>query len=120
MTAVDYADYQRAVRLMEDSEARRRGLTVLEVRPKVAREVGVAPGTLEDIRKGRLKSLQGRVERAIDAALVRFLKRQQDDINHELGLASARLGRGNRSVVARAEAARDALDEIIAQAEAKS
>lgn len=116
MSAVDYADYQETVRWMEDTEARRRRLTVLEVRPSVAREIGVTPGTLEDIRKGRLKSLRGRVERAIDAALVRFLMRQQDHIEHELALANARLGRGDRSVVARAQAASEAAAALIAEA----
>lgn len=115
-SAADYAEYQRVVRWMEDEEARKRNLPVTSVRRALAREIGVSVGTLEYIRYGRLKGLQGRVERAIDAALVRFLKRQQDGLEHELAVANARLGRGNRSVVAKAEAARDALAALIDEA----
>ncbi len=116
MSAVDYSDYQRTVRWMEDTEAQRRGLSIRHVRPIVAREIGVAPGTLEDIRKGRLKSLRGHVERAIDAALVKFLEAQKKAIEHELGVAHARAGRGRGGVVEKAAAARDALDALIDEA----
>lgn len=118
MSAVDYSDYQRTVRWMEDAEAQSRGVTVRMVRPIVAREIGVPPGTLEDIRKGRLKSLRGHVERAIDAALVKFLEAQKKAIEHELGVAVARVGSGRGGVVQKAEAARDALDTLIVEARA--
>ena len=116
MSAVDYHEYQRVVTWMEDQEALRLGRSVKSVRPALARDMGIAPGTLEDIRKGRLKGLRGRVERAIDSALVRFLERQQRGIDHEIGMANARLERGDPRVVAKATAARDALDVLIGEA----
>lgn len=116
MSSLDYGQYQRVVRWMEDEEARKRDLPVTAVRRILAREMGIPVGTLEYIRRGRLKGLQSRVERAIDEALIRFLKRQHDGISHELELAKARVGRGDRSVVARAMAARDALATLIEEA----
>lgn len=116
MPALDYAEYQRVVGWMEAAEARCRAISLQQARPIVAREIGIPPGTLENIAKGRLKGLQGRVERAIDAALVRFLERQRRGIEHELEMAAARLGRGDCGPVAKAEAARDALVSLIGEA----
>lgn len=116
MSAVDYDQYQRAIDFMEREVSHRRAIPLKQARPIIAREIGVAPGTIENIIRGRLKGLKGEVERAIDAALVRLLERQRRGIAHELELAAARLERGDSGVVARAEAARDALVSLIAEA----
>ena len=116
MSAVDYADYQQGVRWIEDIEAARLGVPVKVVRAIVARQIGVAPGTLEDIRKGRLKGLRGAVERAIDEALIRLLTRQKESIEHDLAMAAARSGGGRGRVVAKAVATRDALASLIDEA----
>ena len=116
MSAVEYHEYQRVIGWMEQQIALREAISRDAARPIVARAIGIAPGTIENIIKGRLKGLKGSVERAIDAALVRFLDRQRRCIEHELELAAARLGRGDRGVVGKAEAARDALVSLIEEA----
>lgn len=100
------ATYQQAVTWLEDDAARRFGLPVKVVRPLVAREVGVAPGTLENVRKGRTKGLRGWIERKIDDALVRALKREAARIDHELVVAQARRDAADRRPLAALVAAR--------------
>lgn len=42
---------------LEDRESRRHGLELSEARKRVAARAGAAPGTLENLRKGRLKDV---------------------------------------------------------------
>lgn len=53
------------------------------------------------------------MERAIDAALVRFLKSQRDGLSHRLELAEARLAPGAEGPLAKAAASRDEIDALI-------
>ena len=112
----DAAAYQRAVTWIEDDAARRYGLPVKLARPIVAREIGVAPGTLENVRKGRTKGLRGWIERKIDAALTRALERQIAGLNHELEMAKARGVAADCRAIAPIVAARDGLEALLAEA----
>jgi hypothetical protein len=98
---------------LEDQTARQEGLTVAAARPIVAREVGVAPGTLENLRKGRLKGLAKHVYDALQAATVRRLQNQLKRLLHEQHLLTQQ-GEDHRSndaqaVLADIEAVRRAL-----------
>lgn len=111
----DAATYQRAVAWIEDDAARRHGMPVKAVRAMVARDMGLAPGTLENVRKGRTKGLRGWIERKIDEALVRALERRIAALSHELALAKARGVAGDRRAVGPLVAAREELAQLLAE-----
>lgn len=120
MSAVEYAEHQRAVRWMEDREAARLSVPVKIARTFLARELGLSPGTLEDIRKGRLKGLRSRVERAIDAGFAKLLQSEIGRLNHELAVANSRGVATDRGPLAKAVATRAALDDLINEMPAPS
>ena len=51
----DVATVNRLARVIEDQEARRLGIPVVSARSRVANRIGVAPGTLENLRRLRTK-----------------------------------------------------------------
>lgn len=53
-------------------------------RRSIAREVRVAPGTLENITRQRTKGVRGWIADTIRGALVRELQREIERLNHEL------------------------------------
>lgn len=110
------ASYQDVVTWLEDDAAKRMGRPVREVRPILARQMGLAPGTLENVRKGRTKALRGWIERALDAALIKALKHQQARIENELAMAEARCVAADRGRLASLVATRTSLSELLAEA----
>jgi hypothetical protein len=74
------ADLER----LESLRAERGHTTRGFVRAAIARETKVAAGTMENIRRGRLKGVRGWVAMAIRAALVREVQRQLGALEHEL------------------------------------
>ncbi len=78
---------RRWAETLEDREAKRSSLNVEEARPIVARRVGVMPGTLENLRKGRLKSIATHVYESIRASVIRELLAEKARIDHELQIA---------------------------------
>ncbi len=113
-----YEEHRGRVRWMEDIEALRQRKSVARVRATVARLIGLSPDQLAAIRKGRLKALYGETERKIDAAFVRFARRQIRDINYELLVATAAGRPVDPRLVAEAQAQIDALEQLIDQAAA--
>lgn len=84
MSSVAFIDRARGwAAALEDQTARHEGLTVAEARPIVAREIGVAPGTLENLRKRRLKGLGVHIYDALQQAMVRRLNKQLRALEHE-------------------------------------
>lgn len=67
---------RRFVRRLEDKEAERRGASIARVRGDVATAVGLAPGTLENLRKSRTKGVRARVYMALRVAMVALLKQE--------------------------------------------
>ena len=70
---------------LEEGEAKRNGLTRLQARPTVARKLGVAPGTLENLSRGRLKDplrINGLLAR-LRGAVVRELGAEIQRLEHE-------------------------------------
>ena len=119
--AEDRPDGGRATRTMgtDRLDLVLRGRRILTTAGVVAREVGVAPGTLENLRKGRSKGLRGWIERKIDAALGRALEREAARINHELAMAKARGLAADRRALASMVAARADLNALLAEAPPK-
>lgn len=72
-----------------ESDAMRAGCKLPDARAAIARRIGVAPGTLENIRRGRAKRLAHSVFAAITEAFERMLEKQIEAAEHELAKARA-------------------------------
>lgn len=71
---------------LERREASRSGANLPDVRRSIARKIGASPGTVENIRRGRLKRLvEGTTDR-IKAALIRSIEAELVQLTHELDL----------------------------------
>ena len=77
-------DARRWAKFLEDREAKRSGQNVDEARPAVARRVGAAPGTLQNLRKNRLKSIAAHVYGGLRAWVIRELEAEKAALEHEL------------------------------------
>lgn len=92
MTSTAAADLSRAqswAEALEDHTAKRDGLRIVEARPIVAREIGVAPGTLENLRSGRLKGVGTHIYRALQRATMKRLEAELRRIQHEIDTLKA-------------------------------
>lgn len=74
---------------LEDREAARRGAPVADVRDAVARKIGISPGTLENLRNGRLKSVAAHIFASIRECVVHELTSEVLALEHELQMARA-------------------------------
>jgi enoyl reductase-like protein len=86
MSAVEATDIDTALswtKRLEGIERIRSGLPAEEVRPIVARRVGVAPGTLENIHRKRIKEPRKSLMDKLRAALVRELEAEAMRYEHE-------------------------------------
>ena len=72
---------------IEDRERYRTGLSLPDARKAVARRIGVAPGTLENLRKGRVKRVALHVYQRLRAAVIRELQSEISRCTHELEMA---------------------------------
>jgi hypothetical protein len=87
MSSATYVERARLwTRVLEDREAARIGEPVKEARPRVARRVGVASGTLENLRNGRLKAVAVHVYERLRLAVERELTAEMQALEHELQL----------------------------------
>ena len=100
-------------RRLEDRERVRSRVTLPVARSIVARRVGVAPGTLERLRAGRIKGVREWISAALRAALIAELEADIARAEHELAILRASSRRVDQSQVAEVEASilalRDAL-----------
>lgn len=85
MTAAVYTDRARAwTRLLERAVAEKHGVAERDARTFVARKTGIAPGTLENIRNGRIKAIAVHVFDALRGAVEGELTREIARLEHEL------------------------------------
>lgn len=73
-------------RTLEDREAARTGQPINDARQSVARKVGVAAGTLETLRCGRLKAVAVHVYERLRSAVAADLAAEIKRLEHELEL----------------------------------
>lgn len=92
-TVTDIATAARDVRqaaewstLLENREAARSGIRVVDARRTVARRVGAMPGTLENLRGGRLKSVATHLFSRLRGAVIQELELEAQRIEHEISL----------------------------------
>lgn len=74
-------------RELEAREASRAGVPIRVARRTVARRVGLAPGTLENIKLGRTKGVRAFVFEKIRAAFLREAENEVRRLEHELAMA---------------------------------
>jgi hypothetical protein len=110
-TDEDYAAY--LIGRLEKGAAERSGRSRQEVRPELARNIGIAPGTIENLLRKRIKAITTNVYDAIVAAADRELRREIGRLEHERTILAAKGGRAARvdlgKVDAHLAAAREAL-----------
>ena len=92
-------------RRLEDAEARRLGLPIAEARAVAARAAGVSPGTLENLRRGRIKSPSAWLVEKLHAAVCRQIEKQITGLQHELEVARRISARPDSDDIRAAEAA---------------
>lgn len=68
---------------LERRECERSGRNLPDARRELARKLSMAPGTLENIRRGRMKGLRVWVFEALRNAYLRELDRQEAALRHE-------------------------------------
>lgn len=90
MTCTDFDALAREwARDIEDREARRSGSPLHLARVAVARRLGVSPGTLENLRSGRLKQVAAHVFARLRAGLMSEITAEIHALEHKMQIALA-------------------------------
>lgn len=90
MSAAAFVDRAQAYeRLLVDKEAARSGQSSNAARRRVASKVGIAPGTLENLRRGRLKDVTAYIYAKLHASVIAELEAELRHVEHELAIARA-------------------------------
>lgn len=79
------AEAQSLAIILVDQEARRVGCRIL-ARERVARLVGVSPGTIENLQRARLKRISGWLRDALRARVIREIEAEIVRLQHELSV----------------------------------
>jgi hypothetical protein len=109
----DVATVNRLARVIEDQEARRLGVPVTLARARVADRLGVAPGTLENLRRLRTKIVPNWLMNRIRAEFIAVLQSEIQRLEHEIQIAR-QTGMDHRDDdLAKAEAQLAAAKEIL-------
>lgn len=72
---------------LEDREARRSALPVHEARPALARRLGIPAGTLEGLRRDRVKGVRAWVYERLREAVISEIRQEIKRSEHELSIA---------------------------------
>jgi len=109
----DIATANRLARVIEDAEASRLGVRVGKARRTVARRIGASPGTLENIRRLRLKTIPNYLMARIRAEFVAVLQREIRRLEHEISLHTQAGVDHHDDDLAKAQAQLDAAKAIL-------
>ena len=83
----DVTAINKFARTLEDAEARRLGIKTSDARTRVAGRLGVAPGTLENIRRLRTKIVPNWLMNKVRAEFVATLQSEIRRLEHEINIA---------------------------------
>lgn len=87
MNSVAYVDEARKwSRRLEDRERTRAGLKLKDAREAVARRIAVPPGTMQNLRKNRLKTIAVHLYDRLRAGVIRELEAEMLHLEHELSI----------------------------------
>lgn len=87
MSLATDADAKRWAQSMQDQERVRSGASIPQARRIIARRIGIAPGTLENLDRGRGKGLRGWIRDQIRAAFCREIEAEIARLSHVLAVA---------------------------------
>lgn len=93
---------------------RRRGAKTQVVRERLARAIGCAKGTIENIMNGRLKRVDAWLRESIRRALIAEIEREIKALTHELDILRAAGGDTRRLEVAEIEACLERARSLLA------
>lgn len=114
--AADVSTARRLVIAIEDSEARRLGMRVSAVRSRIARRIGAPPGTLENFRRDRLKSVPSWLMARIRTEFIKILQAEIGRLEHEVSV-HLQAGSNHRCTdLAKAQAAIQSAKEVLTAA----
>lgn len=94
---------QRFARQLEEGEAKAVGSSIQGARKRVAQRISASPGFLENLRRGRIKTIPSYLMQKIREAMIAELQNEIARCEHEINLA-------------RQTGARNSDDEILAAA----
>ena len=113
----DVATVNRLARVIEDQEAKRLGIPVMSARSRVANRIGVAPGTLENLRRLRTKIVPNWLMNRIRAEFIAVLQSEIQRLEHEIQIARQTGADHRDNLLASAEtqlaAAREVFEEAV-------
>lgn len=90
MSAAEFVDRARGwERVLVGKESARSGRSSNAARQRVASKVGVAPGTLENLRRGRLKDITAHLYAKLHASVIAELEAELRHVEQELEIARA-------------------------------
>jgi hypothetical protein len=95
---------------------RERGADRDAARRTVARRIGIAPGTVENIARGRKKSVAGWIEAKIKDAAINALEQEMRRLECELAMVRGGGGGVSGDALASAAAALDRARELVNEA----
>lgn len=108
-----YQEYARRLEKIEMDKGRKQP----DARAEIARKSGLAPGSIENLRRGRLKELGTSLKRRLRAALINELEQEAARLAHQLSIPRSTGVDPREDVVASAEAhlvaARAALNSAV-------
>lgn len=82
--SVAYAEEAKTMVVALEDRERRRHEDAREARERLAGRIGCAPGTIESLRKGRLKKVDGWLRERIRHLLIREYEREIEALSHAL------------------------------------
>jgi hypothetical protein len=100
-------------RYLEAHVAYRTSVPLRIAREMVARKIGVQPGTLENLRRGRTKGIRVWIAERIRAAVVKELEAEINRLTHDLEMARASGVRVGSTEIIAAETALARAREVI-------
>jgi ABC-type phosphate transport system auxiliary subunit len=90
-------------RALEDRVRAQQGVPLSAARAIVARRLNLLPGTLENLRRNRVKDVRQRVADRLRAAYLRELEREHAGLEHELACLKATGARLNSDEITEVE-----------------
>lgn len=105
-----------AARRLVKLRAHHAGISELAARADIARENLLSPGTIENLIRGRVKDVAGRLAVRVHAALARQLEASREAIEQEIRTRVENGLAPREDVVRKAEALRDVATQLIEEA----
>ena len=109
----DVETAQRYARQIEDREARALGVGAMQARKNTARRIGASPGFLENLRRGRIKSIPSYLMQKIREAMIDELQEEIRRCQHEIDLAKQTGARNSDDEILAAQAQVEAAKKIL-------